>query len=224
MATAPAARRAILDLILEDPDRVLEESFEPLAQRAGSSVPTVMRTCRDLGFAGLREFKLALAHELALGGSPLHRRASTSVTRRRHRHQSHAQRRHGGQRGCSAARPGRARGRGRRDRAARAHVDRLRRRADLVVHGDRSAGPPVQARPVGQCLGRLPPAARGRSRPGRAGRGGRDLARRRPAVAARRGGHRPPPGGPGRVADTTRNAAGRTQQTCCSRSACPTTR
>ncbi|MES2956873.1 MAG: MurR/RpiR family transcriptional regulator [Pseudomonadota bacterium] len=71
---APAARRAILDLILEDPDRVLAESFELLARRARSSVPTVMRTCRDLGFAGLREFKLALAHELALGGSPLHRR------------------------------------------------------------------------------------------------------------------------------------------------------
>ncbi len=35
-----------------------------------------MRTCRDLGFAGLREFKLALAHELALGGSPLHRRVN----------------------------------------------------------------------------------------------------------------------------------------------------
>ena len=75
-ATAPAARRAILDLILEDPDRVLEESFEALAQRAGSSVPTVMRACRDLGFAGLREFKLALAHALALGGSPLHRRVN----------------------------------------------------------------------------------------------------------------------------------------------------
>jgi DNA-binding MurR/RpiR family transcriptional regulator len=35
-----------------------------------------MRTCRDLGFAGLREFKLALAQELALGGSPLHRRVN----------------------------------------------------------------------------------------------------------------------------------------------------
>ena len=51
--------------MLEDPDRVLEESFEQLAERAGSSVPTIMRTCRDLGFAGLREFKLALAQELA---------------------------------------------------------------------------------------------------------------------------------------------------------------
>ncbi|MEO8154350.1 MAG: MurR/RpiR family transcriptional regulator [Rhizobacter sp.] len=75
---APVARRAILDVMLEDPDRVLAESFELLAQRAHSSVPTVMRTCRDLGFAGLREFKLALAHELALGGSPLHRRVNIS--------------------------------------------------------------------------------------------------------------------------------------------------
>jgi DNA-binding MurR/RpiR family transcriptional regulator len=75
-AKAPTTRRAILDLILEDPDRVLEESFETLAERSQSSVPTIMRTCRDLGFAGLREFKLALAQELALGGSMLHRRVS----------------------------------------------------------------------------------------------------------------------------------------------------
>jgi DNA-binding MurR/RpiR family transcriptional regulator len=53
---------------------VLDETFEHLAQRAGSSVPTVMRTCRDLGYAGLREFKLALAQDLAVRGSPLNRR------------------------------------------------------------------------------------------------------------------------------------------------------
>ena len=77
---APATRRAILDAILEDPDRVIEESFEQLAERSGGSVPTIMRTCRDLGFAGLREFKLALAQELALGGSPLHRRVNIEDT------------------------------------------------------------------------------------------------------------------------------------------------
>ncbi len=75
-AGASATRRVILELVLQDPERALEESFETLAQRSGSSVPTIMRTCRDLGFAGLREFKLALAQELALGGSPLHRRVS----------------------------------------------------------------------------------------------------------------------------------------------------
>lgn len=71
---APAARRMVLALILEDPQRVLDETFETLAQRANSSVPTIMRTCRDLGYPGLREFKLALAQELAVGGSPLNRR------------------------------------------------------------------------------------------------------------------------------------------------------
>lgn len=71
---APAARRAVLALVLEDPQRVLDETFEMLARRAHSSVPTIMRTCRDLGYAGLREFKLALAQDLAVGGSPLNRR------------------------------------------------------------------------------------------------------------------------------------------------------
>ena len=74
MDRAPPARRAVLALILEDPQRVLDETFEMLAQRASSSVPTIMRTCRDLGYPGLREFKLALAQELAVGGSPLNRR------------------------------------------------------------------------------------------------------------------------------------------------------
>ena len=71
---ATASRRKVLELILEDPQRVLDESFEHLAQRTGSSVPTIMRTCRDLGYAGLREFKLALAQDLAVRGSPLNRR------------------------------------------------------------------------------------------------------------------------------------------------------
>ncbi|QHI98483.1 SIS domain-containing protein [Xylophilus rhododendri] len=77
---APRTRRAILDAILGDPDRALAESFEQLAERSGSSVPTIMRTCRDLGLAGLREFKLALAQELAVGGSPLHRRVDIADT------------------------------------------------------------------------------------------------------------------------------------------------
>jgi len=74
IASASTSRRSVLELILQDPQRVLDESFEQLAQRAGSSVPTIMRTCRDLGYPGLREFKLALAQEMAVGGSPLNRR------------------------------------------------------------------------------------------------------------------------------------------------------
>lgn len=44
LQSAPTARRNVLAMILQDPQRVLDESFEQLAQRAGSSVPTVMRT------------------------------------------------------------------------------------------------------------------------------------------------------------------------------------
>ena len=72
----PAARRAPLELIRNDPERALNESFESLADRSGSSVPTIMRAVRDLGFGGLREFKLALAQEMAVSGSPLHRRVA----------------------------------------------------------------------------------------------------------------------------------------------------
>jgi RpiR family transcriptional regulator, carbohydrate utilization regulator len=75
-AVMPPARRRILQLVIDDPDRVLTESFEALASRAGSSVPTVMRAVRDLGYAGLREFQLALGQDLAVSGSPLHRRVS----------------------------------------------------------------------------------------------------------------------------------------------------
>lgn len=72
----PSSRREVLELVRSDPERVLSESFEALAERSGSSVPTIMRTVRDLGYAGLREFKLALAQSLAVGGSPLHRRVA----------------------------------------------------------------------------------------------------------------------------------------------------
>ena len=44
---APATRRAILDLILEDPDRVLEESFESLAERSGSCLLYTSPSPRD---------------------------------------------------------------------------------------------------------------------------------------------------------------------------------
>ncbi|MBT9457653.1 MAG: MurR/RpiR family transcriptional regulator [Burkholderiaceae bacterium] len=72
--TMAAARRETLQIVLNDPERALNESFEALAERANTSVPTIMRAVRELGFAGLREFKLALAQELAVSGSPLHRR------------------------------------------------------------------------------------------------------------------------------------------------------
>jgi DNA-binding MurR/RpiR family transcriptional regulator len=71
-APLPPARREALVLVMADPQRALDEGFERLAQRSGCSLPTLMRSARDLGFAGLREFRLALARDLA-------RDAATSV-------------------------------------------------------------------------------------------------------------------------------------------------
>lgn len=76
---APARRKA-LSLMRKDPERTLSEPFTRLAERSGSSVPTLLRIVRALGYPGLPEFKLALAAELAhaqaLGGSALHRRVT----------------------------------------------------------------------------------------------------------------------------------------------------
>jgi RpiR family carbohydrate utilization transcriptional regulator len=192
-ARQPATRRAILDLILEDPDRALEESFEQLAERSRSSVPTIMRTCRDLGFAGLREFKLALAQEL------------------RARRLAAASARHMRGRGRFAKWSARSRERGGRRlgvrgskldmKVARRRRWRCHRRgraawpwtctcagATSVLHGRRPAGAALSPGPLVQCLGRLPPAARSPATQDAGRRGHRDLARGRHALAARGGG------------------------------------
>ena len=89
-ATLPRARREALMLVVADPQRALDEGFARLAQRSGCSLPTLMRSARDLGFAGLREFRLALARDLARDAAgvahvatasalpPLHRRVRRS--------------------------------------------------------------------------------------------------------------------------------------------------
>lgn len=67
------AHRQVAAAMLEDPESVLRASVEALARRAGVSPPTIIRFCRELGCAGLREFKLRLAQNLAVGKSTLHR-------------------------------------------------------------------------------------------------------------------------------------------------------
>ena len=59
--------------MLADPDFALRGNVDTLARRAKVSPPTIVRFCRALGFAGLREFKLHLAQSLAVGTSTLHR-------------------------------------------------------------------------------------------------------------------------------------------------------
>lgn len=73
MAGLPAAQRSVVQCLLEDPRAAVAATVEQLAQQAGVSMPTIVRTCRSFGFASVREFMLALAQDLAVTGSYLHR-------------------------------------------------------------------------------------------------------------------------------------------------------
>src|SRR5258705_4547695 len=63
----------VAGVLLADPDFAVRANVDALARRAKVSPPTIVRFCRALGFAGLREFKLHLAQSLAVGTSTLHR-------------------------------------------------------------------------------------------------------------------------------------------------------
>jgi len=73
MAGLPAAQRAVVEVVLEDPRAAVAATVEQLAQQAGVSMPTIVRTCRAFGFDSVREFMLALAQDLVVTGSYLHR-------------------------------------------------------------------------------------------------------------------------------------------------------
>lgn len=60
----PALQR-IAEYALEAPDRVIYHSVTELAEAASSSEGSVIRLCKDLGFRGFQDFKLALATDLA---------------------------------------------------------------------------------------------------------------------------------------------------------------
>ena len=74
------AHRQVAAAMLEDPEFALRANVDALARRAGVSPPTITRFCRALGCAGLREFKLRLAQNLAVGKSTLHRAVVASDT------------------------------------------------------------------------------------------------------------------------------------------------
>lgn len=73
LATLPAAQRSVVQVVLDDPRAAVAATVEQLAQQAGVSMPTIVRTCRAFGFDSVREFMLALAQDLAVTGSYLHR-------------------------------------------------------------------------------------------------------------------------------------------------------
>ncbi|CAK7257974.1 MULTISPECIES: MurR/RpiR family transcriptional regulator [unclassified Shinella] len=71
---APTMTRAlerVAAFVLADPQSVLFKSITELAEEAQSSEASVIRFCRELGYPGFQNFKLALAHELATLQQPV---------------------------------------------------------------------------------------------------------------------------------------------------------
>ena len=60
----PALRR-LAEVVLASPQEAIYQSVTELADLAGVGEASVIRLCRDLGFKGFQDFKLALAADLA---------------------------------------------------------------------------------------------------------------------------------------------------------------
>lgn len=71
----PRAQQQVLAVLLADPQAAVRLSVEALAEQAGVSMPTIMRMARSVGYDGVREFKLALAQDLARS-APVHHAVS----------------------------------------------------------------------------------------------------------------------------------------------------
>jgi len=79
-ASLSQAQQQVAAAMLDDPEFALRANVDALARRANVSPPTITRFCRALGYCGLREFKLRLAHTLAVGKSTLHRAVKSGDT------------------------------------------------------------------------------------------------------------------------------------------------
>lgn len=74
----PALKRLALTL-LAHPREVIYQSITELAEEAKVGEASVVRLCRDLGFRGFQDFKLALAADLALRPEQLRIHAENSL-------------------------------------------------------------------------------------------------------------------------------------------------
>jgi RpiR family carbohydrate utilization transcriptional regulator len=63
------SERRVATTILEHPYEFLDWSVADLSRESGSSGATVVRTCRRLGFSGVRDLRLTLARDLGWPGS-----------------------------------------------------------------------------------------------------------------------------------------------------------
>lgn len=62
----PSALARIAQYVVENPEKVINQSLTELSDRAQSGQASVVRLCRELGFDGFKAFKLALAADLAI--------------------------------------------------------------------------------------------------------------------------------------------------------------
>ena len=72
-AMLPDAQGQVVRSILKDPQAAVASTVEVIAHSAGVSMPTIVRTCRSFGYESVREFMVALAQDLAVSGTFLHR-------------------------------------------------------------------------------------------------------------------------------------------------------
>lgn len=66
------SERKVADRVLEDPARILNATLAEASALSDVSEPTVIRFCVAIGCSGYQEFKLRLAHSLALGTTATH--------------------------------------------------------------------------------------------------------------------------------------------------------
>ncbi|MCG8465808.1 MAG: SIS domain-containing protein [Xanthomonadales bacterium] len=59
------SERLVADVVLDQPEKILQLAIADAAELAAVSQPTVIRFCRTLGRSGYADFKLALAQNLA---------------------------------------------------------------------------------------------------------------------------------------------------------------
>lgn len=59
-----SAEKKATEYIIQNPEKVIGFSIAALAEAAGVSEPTIVRTCRSLGYNGYQNFKIALAQDI----------------------------------------------------------------------------------------------------------------------------------------------------------------
>lgn len=72
LADLRRSERKVAEKVLEDPHRILNATLAEAAALSDVSEPTVIRFCVAIGCTGYQEFKLKLAHSLALGTLATH--------------------------------------------------------------------------------------------------------------------------------------------------------